>query len=252
VVTGGGRGIGRGITRTLAGAGYRVVVGFGADERHALDAVREVEALGGQAVAVGGDIARAETSTRLVEAALAHFGRLDGWVNNAGVLVTKPLLEITEDDATACYRVNYLGSLFGIQAAAAHFVTVGGGAIVNVGSEVGIRAWPLYGAYSPSKFAQAGLTQVASLELGPLGIRVNCVAPGMVETDMVAEKWAIESQLTGRTVAEIRAGVEAYTSLGSLSTPADIGEAVTWLLGTQARNINGQTLVVNGGGPTLN
>lgn len=173
-------------------------------------------------------------------------------VNNAGVLVTRPLLEISEQDATDCYRVNFLGSLFGIQAAAGHFTTVGGGVIVNVGSEVGLRAWPLYGAYSPSKFAQAGLTQVASLELGPLGIRVNCVAPGMVETDMVAEKWAIESRLTGKSVAEIRAGVESYTSLGTLSTPDDIGQAVAWLLGPHARNVSGQTLVVNGGGPTLN
>ncbi|MEU6697986.1 SDR family oxidoreductase [Pseudonocardia sp. NPDC046786] len=251
VVTGGGRGIGRGVSRSLAKGGFRVVVGYHAGTAAAEETVAELKELGTEAVAVRGDISQHGVADELVSAAVSNFGRLDGWVNNAGILITKPLLELTEQDAVDSYRVNFLGSLFGVQAAARHFTGIGGGAIVNVNSEAAIRAWPLYGAYSPSKFAQTGLNQVASLELGPLGIRVNSVSPGIVETDLIAEKWATESQLTGTSVDEIRSGVQALTSLGTLSTPDDIGEAVTWLLSDRAKNINGQNLVVNGGGPTL-
>jgi NAD(P)-dependent dehydrogenase (short-subunit alcohol dehydrogenase family) len=188
------------------------------------------------------------TSTLLAEAALDRFGRLDCWVNNAGVMVAAPLLELSSADLSRSYEVNLLGTFHGLQAAATVMIDAGrGGRIVNVSSEAGLRAWPLYGAYAPTKFAQIGLTQVAALELARHGILVNAVCPGLVETDMVREKWPIEAALSGMTVEAIRAEANGATPTGRLSTPEDIGGAVAWLAGPGAANVTGQAICINGG-----
>jgi NAD(P)-dependent dehydrogenase (short-subunit alcohol dehydrogenase family) len=121
------------------------------------------------------------------------------------------------------------------------------GRIINISSEAGIRAWPLYGAYAPSKFAQIGLGQVAALELGGMGITVNTVCPGIIETDMVLSKWGAESAITGSSIDRIRADVTAETLTGALCTPEDVGEAVVWLASPAAKNVTGQSICVNAG-----
>jgi NAD(P)-dependent dehydrogenase (short-subunit alcohol dehydrogenase family) len=118
---------------------------------------------------------------------------------------------------------------------------------VNVSSEAGLRAWPLYGAYAPTKFAQIGLTQVAALELAGYGILVNAVCPGLVETDMVREKWPIEAALSGTTVEAISAEANGATPTGRLCTPEDIGGTVAWLAGPGAANVTGQAICIDGG-----
>jgi NAD(P)-dependent dehydrogenase (short-subunit alcohol dehydrogenase family) len=248
VVTGGGRGIGRGISLALAAAGFDLVVGWTKGADKAAETVADAHRLGVRAHAVQGDISDPLTSALLVERAREAFGRLDCWINNAGLLVPGPLLELTGEDVSRSFEVNFLGTFHGVQAAARAMIAAGtGGRIINVSSEAGLRAWPLYGAYAPTKFAQLGLTQVAAQELGRHGILVNAVCPGLVETDMVAAKWPVEAALTGRTIDEIRAGSVADTLTGRLCTPADVGATVAWLAGPGAANITGQSICVNAG-----
>jgi NAD(P)-dependent dehydrogenase (short-subunit alcohol dehydrogenase family) len=248
VVTGGGRGIGRGICHALARDGYDLVLGWTKGAEQVTSTIGELQALGVDAVGVQGDIADPMTSALLSEAALDSFGRLDCWVNNAGIIVAGPLLELSVDDVMRAFEVNFLGTFHGVQAAGRAMVAAGsGGRIINIASEAALRAWPLYGAYAPSKFAQIGLTQVAAIELGPHGIMVNAVCPGLIETDMVAEKWPIEAEVRGCTVDDIRAESAADTLTGKLCTPEDVGAMVAWLAGPGAGNFTGQALCVNAG-----
>jgi NAD(P)-dependent dehydrogenase (short-subunit alcohol dehydrogenase family) len=247
VVTGGGRGIGAGISRALARNGFDVVIGWTSDEASARQTAGEVaDETSARTSLVRGDVSDPQTSIDLAAAAVEEFGRLDCWVNNAGYLEAGTIFELTGAQLQRCFEINLLGTFYGIQAAA-RAMRATGGRIVNISSEAGIRAWPLYGAYAPTKFAQIGLGQVAALELGELGITVNTVCPGIVETDMVTGKWASESAITGRPVEQIRDEVTAETLTGSLCTPDDIGEMVAWLASPAARNVTGQSMCVNAG-----
>jgi NAD(P)-dependent dehydrogenase (short-subunit alcohol dehydrogenase family) len=248
VVTGGGRGIGRGISEALAQSGHDVVVGWSKGAEEAADTIASLQKLGADAVSVQGDVADQVTSWRLAECAVDTFGRLDTWVNNAGILHVAPLLDTSIEDLTRVLEVNLVGTFNGVQAAARAMIAAGtGGRIINVSSEAGLRAWPLYSAYAPSKFGQIGLTQVAALELGAHGICVNAICPGIVETDMIREKWPTEAALAGRTVEDIRAEANAMAATGRLCTVDEIGDAVVWLAGPGAANVTGQAICINGG-----
>lgn len=247
VVTGGGRGIGAGISKALARQGFDIVIGWTSDEASAKQTAADTSEVGSaRAVLVRGDVADPQTSVALAQAAIGEFGRLDCWVNNAGYMTAGSLRELTGEQLRKCYDINVLGTFYGIQSAA-EAMRETGGRIVNISSEAGIRAWPLYGAYAPSKFAQIGLGQVAALELGPLGITVNTVCPGIIETDMVTDKWASESAITGKPVDQIRSEVIEETLTGALCTPEDVGEMVAWLASPAAKNVTGQALCVNAG-----
>lgn len=246
VITGGGRGIGVGISTALARHGYDLVIGFASDESAARQTAAEIAAeTGANSVLVRGDVSVPQTAADLARAALGEFGALDCWVNNAGYMATGALLELTGAQVLRCFEINMLGTFYGIQAAATAMTS--GGRIINIASEAGIRAWPLYGAYAPSKFAQIGLSQVAALELGGRDITVNTVCPGIIETDMMTDKWVAESKITGKSIDEIRNEVTAATLTGTLCTPADIGATVAWLASPNARNVTGQSVCVNAG-----
>lgn len=247
VVTGGGRGIGAGISTALAQHGFDVVIGWTSDEASAVKTAASIaETTSARTVLVRGDVSDEQTSADLAKAALAEFGRLDCWVNNAGYMAAGSILELTGEQVRRCFEINLMGTFYGIQRAAAAMGD-SGGRIVNISSEAGIRAWPFYGAYAPSKFAQIGLGQVAALELGRLGITVNTVCPGMIETDMVLDKWATESAITGTPIEQIRTAVTAETLTGALCTPEDIGEAVAWLASPLTKSVTGQSICVNAG-----
>lgn len=248
VVTGGGRGIGRGISVALANLGYDLVIGWNRGKDDVAETMALVEGVGGRALESGGDISDEGTSQELADLANREFGRLDAWVNNAGVIKVSPLLETSSEDVEQVWRINFLGTFHGIRSAARSMLaSKTAGRIVNISSEAGIRAWPLYAAYAPTKFAVNGLTQVAALELAPSGICVNAVCPGIVETDMMRDKWPIEAEITGRSVEEIRQECTAMVPTGHLSTPEDIGSTVAWLVGSGMGNVTGQAICVNGG-----
>lgn len=248
VVTGGGRGLGRAIALALGGMGCDLVLGWHRGSKGMAATVAELGDLGAAAVAVQGDVRDPATSADLVKAAAREFGPVDVWVNNAGVSVFAPLLSTTPEEMATMMEVNFFGTFHGLQAAAASMTAGGrGGRIVNIASDLGLRAAPLLAGYSATKFAVVGLTQAAAVELAPRGIRVNAVCPGTVETDMVLAEEAAEAGWTGKTVEDVRRRLLADVPLGRLCTPDDVGSLVAWLAGPAADFVTGQAICANGG-----
>jgi NAD(P)-dependent dehydrogenase (short-subunit alcohol dehydrogenase family) len=231
VVTGASRGVGAATVDALLSGGWRVVA-----VSRSLPGRRTAEV-----VDVTADLADPASAQRVVAEAIDAFGRLDGLVNNAGLDLAKPLLESTVEETRRVFAVNALAPLWMIQAAVPALADRGG-AIVNVTSRlahVGVSEMAIYGA---SKGALRALTHGAAVELGPIGVRVNAVAPGMTETPLFRE-W-----LEGRPDPEVaRAEVEARIPLGRLGSPADVASAIAYLLSDAASHITGATLPVDGG-----
>jgi NAD(P)-dependent dehydrogenase (short-subunit alcohol dehydrogenase family) len=194
-----------------------------------------------QLLDVSADLADPASAERVVSAALEAFGRLDGLVNNAGIDLAKPLLETTVDEAQQIFAVNALAPLWMIQAATPALAERGG-AIVNVTSRLAHVGVPEMAVYGASKGALRALTHGAAVELGPVGVRVNAVAPGMTETPLFRE-W-----VEGRPDPGLaRAEVEGRIPLGRLATPEDVAKAIVFLISDDAAHITGVTLPVDGG-----
>jgi NAD(P)-dependent dehydrogenase (short-subunit alcohol dehydrogenase family) len=194
-----------------------------------------------QIVDITADLADPASAERIVAAGLDAFGRLDGLVNNAGLDLAKPLLETTVDETHRIFAVNALAPLWMIQAATPALAERGG-AIVNVTSRLAHVGVPEMAVYGASKGALRALTHGAAVELGPLGVRVNAVAPGMTETPLFGE-W-VESRPDPKLA---RAEVEGRIPLGRLATPEDVANAIVFLLSDEAAHITGVTLPVDGG-----
>jgi NAD(P)-dependent dehydrogenase (short-subunit alcohol dehydrogenase family) len=172
----------------------------------------------------------------MFETVIERFGRLSIHVNNAGVQTWKRLLDVTEEEWDLVIDTNLKGCFLCTQAAARHMKDHGGGAIVNIGSGCNKLAFPDLVAYTASKGGIEMFTKVAAVELGPHGIRVNCVAPGAVEV----ERTKLEDPDYAGTWGRI-------TPLGRVGTPADIGRAVAYMVSPQAEFVTGQTIWVDGG-----
>lgn len=235
-MTGGGRGVGKGIALALAQAGCRVAVNYHAGAEAAEATVRELTALGVDAFSVAGDVAMAPDVERMVTRAVDRFGQLTLLVNNAGVQTWGPLLDVTEADWDRVIDTNLKGCFLCTQAAARSMKDTGGGSIVNIGSGCNKVPFRRLAAYTASKGGIEMFTRVAALELGPYGIRVNCVAPGAIEIERTQQ----ESPDYAKTWGSI-------TPLGRVGAPSDVGAAVAFLAGPQAAFITGQTIWVDGG-----
>lgn len=266
VVTGASRagGIGRTICRRFVEAGAKVVVSdlgperrassaFTAPSTAALDeAVAELEALGGEAIGVRCDVTDAEDVGRLVRAAVDHFGRIDVFVNNAGIAVgSVPMVEVTERDLDAMLAVNLKGTYLGTQAAAKQMIAQGGGGrIINTSSQAGKTGWPLLSVYSATKFGIIGLTQSAAKELGEHRITVNAVCPGTVDTELSNSAdgiWEMNARALGVSRDEVRAGVLKDIPIGRLQTPDDVADAYVFLASDAGGYITGEALNSSGG-----
>jgi len=247
VVTGGGRGLGRGIAVALAGAGFDLVLGYARHEEAARAVASEVEGTGRRAIAVHGDVADPGTSKALLDAAVS-LGDLDAWVNNAGVSVLAPVIDTDPADLERMLDVNLLGTFHGLRAAARHLRSAGRpGRIVNLASDLGVQACANLGGYAATKFAVVGLTQAAAVELAADGITVNAVCPGTAETDMVLAERASEVILSGTSAEEVRRSYLAAIPAGRFCTADDVGALVAWLCAPGAAYITGQAICVNGG-----
>ena len=167
----------------------------------------------------------------------ARFGRLDALVNNAGIAVFKPLLDTTFDEWQQVLATNLNGPFLCTRAAAALMLRHGGGSVVNIASISGLRASTLRVAYGTSKAALIHLTRQQAAELGDIGIRVNCIAPGPVDTAMAKLEHS----------AAIRADYHDAIPLGRYGTPQEIAAAIGFLCSDAASYIHGQTLAVDGG-----
>ena len=238
VVTGGGRGIGEGIARTLAAAGARVVVAARREEE--VEAVaRRIRDDGGQAIAIATDVTDDAAVDALAVAAKKEFGALTIWVNNAGGSPARlPLTELSRADWDNCVSLNLTAVWVGIVAAAKHMER---GSIINISSGAGSGPVPGSGHYGASKAGVNSLTQTASAELAPR-IRVNGIAPGVVPTEIFRKALSIE---TDADLARVEA--QWNIPMGRLGTPLDMGAAVLFLCSPGASWISGETLRVGGG-----
>jgi NAD(P)-dependent dehydrogenase (short-subunit alcohol dehydrogenase family) len=235
LVTGAARGIGQAAAAWFLDAGHAVAM---LDiDAPALDAAVAALARPGDVLALHADVAQPQQIAAAIARIDARFGRLDALVNNAGVAVFKPLLDTTFDDWARVLATNLNGPFLCTQAAAPLMLRHGGGSIVNIGSISGLRASTLRVAYGTSKAALIHLTKQQAAELGDVGIRVNCIAPGPVDTAMAKQVHS----------AAIRADYHDAIPLGRYGTPEEIAAAIGFLCSDAASYINGQTLAVDGG-----
>jgi NAD(P)-dependent dehydrogenase (short-subunit alcohol dehydrogenase family) len=241
VVTGASRGIGAATARRLAADGHAVVIGYHQDQGAAASVAAAIGAIGGRCVAVPADTVRDEEVARLFGAA-ASLGRLTGLVNNAAVTgPIGPLLDLPPPELRRVVEVNLVGYLLCAQFAArvmSRRLGGAGGAIVNVSSAAATLGSPgEYVHYAATKAAVDAMTVGLSKELGPEGIRVNAVAPGVIQTGIHAA--------AGDPARPARIG--AATPLGRPGRPEEVAAAIAWLLGPEASYTTGTVLRVAGG-----
>ena len=237
LITGSSRGIGAACARRFARDGWRVAVHYHKSEKEARALAEELRGSGAEAVVVRGDLSDPEQAARAVDRAREALGHLDALVCSAGAALPVQLLTDTTDDQWRRVMGTDLdGVFFTLRAAIPGMVSRKRGAIVTVSSMWGVTGGSCEAPYSAAKAGVIGLTKALAKELGPSGIRVNCVAPGAIETDM-----------TAFLTPEDRAALAGEAPLGRMGTPEEVAEAVRFLAGEEARFITGQVLRVDGG-----
>ena len=248
LVTGAAKGMGRAISLRLGGEGADLVLA--AREVGPLEAVaREAEALGRQACVVATDV-RDEASVRaMVEAAVARFGRVDVLVNCAGTTgpVETPVHEIRLEDWEEVLAINLRGTFLPTKHVVPVMLRQGRGKIVNIAGTSGLRGYRYRAAYSSSKWAVRGFTRTVALEVGPKGINVNCVAPGIVAGDRMDRLCREKARKRGWTVEQVYAEYLQEMALRRVTTGDDVANAVCFLCTDESRNMTGQCLTVDGG-----
>jgi len=235
IVTGASRGIGRTVAKRLAADGFSVVVNFAGNAAKAEEAVNEIKASGGNALAIQGDIASATDVKQLFEKTLQAFGQIDVVVNNAGIMPLSPIAKLDTDVFDKVIATNLRGSFLVLGNAAQHVAE--GGRIIAFSSSVLAKSFPTYGPYIASKAGVEGLVHVLANELRGRKITVNVVAPGPVGTELFLE---------GKSEEQI-AQFSKLAPLERLGQPEDIASVVSFLAGPDGGWINAQILRANGG-----
>lgn len=237
LVTGGSRGIGAAISKRLAQEGATILIHYEKNQSAAEKTKAEIERLGGKVVLTQGDVSQPSTVKDLFRQIRARFGRLDILVNNAGISQQFPLSEIDVDRFDHLFEVNVRAAALTIGEASR--IMRAGGRIINITSVAAHSTYVGSAAYSATKAALEAITRVASTELGPLGITVNAVAPGLIETDMT-------QGFFNRSPEEIKEVVEE-TPLRRIGQPVDIANVVAFLASAESEWITGQVIVASGG-----
>lgn len=237
VVTGASRGIGRACAVELAKCGYNVIVNYLKNEEAARETLDEIMSLGGEGKLFCADVSDSSQARRLISKCVMEYGGIDLLVNNAGIAQDGLFLQTSDEVLEKITRTNYYGTFFCAREAAREMITSGcGGNIINISSMWGIAGASCEAAYSASKAAVIGLTKSLAKELAPSGIRVNCIAPGVIDTEMNA-------CYSSKTMDELK----RKTPLGRLGTGLDVAAAVKFLASEEASFITGQVLSCDGG-----
>jgi 3-oxoacyl-[acyl-carrier protein] reductase len=236
LVTGASGGIGGATALLFAQRGYRVALHYNKGEARCGRVLNRIADFGGQALAVRADIACEAQVKEMFAQVRASFGDLDVLVNNAGTAQQKLIWDITEADWDAMFAVNMKGMFFCSREAAGGMVSKKSGKIINVSSVWGICGASMEVHYSAAKAAAIGFTRALAKEIGPSGVQVNCVAPGVIDTPMNAH--------LDETAAE---ALKDETPLGRFGTPEDVAQSIFFLASSEADFITGQVLSPNGG-----
>jgi 3-oxoacyl-[acyl-carrier protein] reductase len=235
VVTGSSKGIGAAIALRLAQEGARVVVNYSGSKAAADETVSGITSSGGEAIAIKADVSRKEEVIRLFTESIEHFGNVDIWVNNAGVMINALIKDLSEEQLEKQLDINFKGVFYSLQQAAAQLSD--NGSIINLSSTVTRTAFPTYGVYAATKAAVEQMSRIFAKEIGSRGINVNCVLPGPTGTDLF---------LNGKSEEQIKQ-LASSNAFGRLGTPEDIAEVVAFLASDQAKWISGQSIGANGG-----
>jgi NAD(P)-dependent dehydrogenase (short-subunit alcohol dehydrogenase family) len=230
IVTGGGSGIGAAIARRFSKAGAKVLI---ADISDASSFAAECGCAFRRT-----DVGDPSDVKALCDAAVERYGRLDIMVNNAGVASGHALADADEARSQRFWRVHILGVQMGIKEAAARMRP--GGAIVNISSITAVRGFAQWGEYAATKAGIISLTQTAAVEFGPAGIRVNCIAPGIIDTPLAMNE----------APDMVERNAKVFTLLGRIGRPEEIAAAVHFMVSDDASYVTGQTLLVDGGWST--
>lgn len=234
LVTGGSRGIGAGIVRKLSNDGATVAFTFAGSQQKANELVNEIENSGGNAIAIQADSADEKSLVEAIRKTISKFGKLDILVNNAGVAIMAPLEDFSIEDFDKTFAINMRAPFIAIREAAKHLQR--GGRIINIGS-INADRMPFAngGVYAMSKAAVQGLTRGLARDFGPLGITINNIQPGPVDTDMNPSDGPFASVLM------------PYLSVGRYGTTEEIGALVSFLASDNSGYINGASLDIDGG-----
>lgn len=235
LITGASRGIGRTIAENLAHHGAKVVINYANRSEQAAAVVQDIKRNGGEATAIQADISRLSELERLYQEALQTFGKLDIVVNNAGIVITKPIGDITEADFDQLFAINVKGTYFSCQLAAKHLES--NGRIINFSTSVTGQMFPAYSLYAGSKGAVEQFTRQLAKELGKKRITINAVAPGPVNTELFT---------VGKTPEQIQ-GLANMNAFGRLGETEDIAGVILFLASDESQWVTGQTIRANGG-----
>lgn len=235
LVTGASRGIGATIARKLADAGAKVIINYAGGKEPAEQVVSAIKQNGGDAIALQADVSKADEVKNLFDAAIAHYGKIDVLVNNAGIMITKLIKDTTDEDFTRQFDINVKGTFNTMREAATRLADKG--SIINFSTSVNRIMLPTYGTYVATKAAVEQLTRVFSKEVGSRGINVNSVSPGPTNTELFTK---------GKSEEAINrlASLSAFNRIGE---PEDIAHIVLFLASDEAKWITAQNIGVNGG-----
>lgn len=236
LVTGGGRGIGRAIARTLAGYGADVAVNYSGSREKAEQTVQEILALGRRAVAVQADVSKKEDCERMLREVTEALGTVDILVNNAGITRDNLAVRMSEEEFDQVIDTNLKGAFFCMKLAAKDMMKKRSGRIISLSSISGVRGNAGQINYCAAKAGIVGMTKCLAKELASRGVTVNAVAPGYIDTDM-----------TAALPDKVKEAVLAQVPLKRMGQPQDIAEAVAFLASERAAYITGQTIQVDGG-----
>jgi len=238
LVTGSGTGIGREIALEFSRRGAQVVLHYAHSSEGAESAVGYILSNGGKAKGVRADLAEEGESLRLAEEAVDFLGGIDVLVNNAGITMTLEFEKVTPAQFDRLYQVNVKSAFFLIQALLPFMKLQGGGSVINLSSVHGFRAMTGHSVYAGTKGAIIAYTRELAVELAPLGIRVNAVAPGFIP---------VENHYKAATAADNLEDLGALIPCGFAGTPLDVAKCVVFLASDDARYIAGQTIILDGG-----
>lgn len=235
LITGSSRGIGAAIAVKMADAGAKVIVNYAGSKEAAEEVVNQIKAAGGDAIALQADVSKSDEVKRMFDEAIAHYGRIDVLVNNAGIMITKTIKETTDEDFTRQFDINVKGTFNTMREAADKLAD--NGTVINFSTSVNRIMIPGYATYVATKAAVEQLTRVFSKEVGNRGINVNSVSPGPTNTEL----------FTNGKSQEVIDRLAALSPFNRIGEPNDISEIVLFLASDQAKWINAQNIGVNGG-----